>query len=94
MVTAALVCSIDERYEIAMAMVTASIGSEPRAGGLSVWRKFLDAVVEPQPRNAEHEIISTFSAIGTICRPRYGLNSSVAAWAMSAGPYHPSKRLC
>jgi hypothetical protein len=22
----------------------------------SVWRKLLDAVVEPQPRNAEHEI--------------------------------------
>jgi hypothetical protein len=22
-----------------------------------VWRKFLDAVVKPQPRNAEHEII-------------------------------------
>jgi hypothetical protein len=40
-----------------MAVVTASIGSEPRAGGLFVWRKFLDAVVEPQPRNAEHEII-------------------------------------
>jgi hypothetical protein len=42
-----------------MTMVTASVGSEPRAGGrtLSVWRKFLGAVVEPQPRNAEHEII-------------------------------------
>jgi hypothetical protein len=41
-----------------MAMVTASVGSEPRAGGgPSVWRKFLGAVVEPQPRNAEHEII-------------------------------------
>jgi hypothetical protein len=43
---------------MAMTMVTAS-DAEPRAGGrtLSVWRKFLDAVVEPQPRNAEHEII-------------------------------------
>ena len=42
-----------------MAMVTASVGSEPRAGGRtpSVWRKFLDAVAEPQPRNAEQEII-------------------------------------
>jgi len=45
-----------------MTMVTASVGSldaEPRAGGRtpSVWRKFLDAVVEPQPRNIEHEII-------------------------------------
>jgi hypothetical protein len=42
-----------------MTMVTASVGSEPRAGGgtQSVWRKLLDAVVEPQPRNAEHEII-------------------------------------
>jgi hypothetical protein len=41
-----------------MAMVTASVGSEPRAGGgPSGWRKFLGAVVEPQPRNAEHEII-------------------------------------
>jgi hypothetical protein len=41
-----------------MTVVAASVGSEPRAGGgLSVWRKFLDAVVEPQPRNAEHEII-------------------------------------
>ena len=39
-----------------MTMVNASVGSldaEPRAGGRtqSVWRKFLDAVVEPQPRN-------------------------------------------
>jgi len=47
---------------MAMTMVTASVGSrdaEPRAGGRtpSVWRKFLDAVVEPQPRNSEHEII-------------------------------------
>ena len=47
---------------MAMTMATASVGSpnaEPRAGGgtPSVWRKFLDAVVEPQPRNAEHEII-------------------------------------
>ena len=42
-----------------MAVVTASIGSEPRAGdhNESVWRKFLDAVVKSQPRNAEHEII-------------------------------------
>ena len=50
------------RGEMAMTMVTASVGSldaEPRAGGRtpSVWRKFLDAVVKPQPRNAEHEII-------------------------------------
>jgi len=39
--------------------VTASVGSEPRAGSgtQSVWRKLLDAVVEPQPRNAEHKII-------------------------------------
>jgi hypothetical protein len=47
---------------MAVIVVTASVGSrgaEPRAGGRtpSVWRKFLDAVVEPQPRNAEHEII-------------------------------------
>jgi len=47
---------------MAVIEVTASVGSpgaEPRAGGStpSVWRKFLDAVVEPQPRNAEHEII-------------------------------------
>ena len=43
---------------MAMTMVTAS-DAEPRAGGRTpaVWRKFLDAVVEPQPRNAEHEII-------------------------------------
>jgi hypothetical protein len=42
-----------------MTMVTASAGSEPVAGGgtQSVWRKLLDAVVEPQPRNAEHRII-------------------------------------
>ena len=42
-----------------MTMVTASVGSEPRAGGgtQSVWRKLLDAVVEPQPRHAEHKII-------------------------------------
>ena len=40
-----------------MTMVTASVGSEPRAGGRtpSVWRKFLGAVAHP--RNAEHEII-------------------------------------
>jgi hypothetical protein len=47
---------------MAMTMVTASVGSldaEPRAGSRtqSVWGKFLDAVVEPQPRNAEHEIV-------------------------------------
>jgi hypothetical protein len=32
---------------------------EPRAGDRneSAWRKFLDAVVKPQRRNAEHEII-------------------------------------
>jgi hypothetical protein len=47
---------------MAMTIVTASVGSldgEPRAGSRtqSVWRKFLDAVVEPQPRNAEHEIV-------------------------------------
>jgi len=47
---------------MAMTMVTASVGSldaEPRAGSRtqSVWRKFLDAVVEPQSRNAEHEIV-------------------------------------
>ena len=45
-----------------MTMVTASVGSrdaEPRAGDRneSVWRKLLDAVVEPQPRSIEHEII-------------------------------------
>ena len=42
-----------------MTTVSASVGSEPRAGGgtQSVWRKLLDAVVEPQPRNAEHKII-------------------------------------
>jgi hypothetical protein len=45
--------------EIAMTMVTASVESEPRAGGgtQSVWRKLFDAVVEPQPRNAEREIM-------------------------------------
>jgi hypothetical protein len=66
-----------------MTMVTASVESldaEPRAGGRtqSVWRKFLDAVVEPQPRNIETKLSSIFSAIGMICRPRYGLSSSVA----------------
>ena len=42
-----------------MTMVTASVGSEPREGGgtQSVWRKLLDAVVEPQSRNAEREIM-------------------------------------
>ena len=45
-----------------MTMVTASVGfpdAEPRAGDRtpSVWQKFLDAVVEPQPRNVEHEVI-------------------------------------
>ena len=42
-----------------MAMVVRSRDMEPRAGDRneSVWRKFLDAVVKPQPRNAEHEII-------------------------------------
>ena len=42
-----------------MTMGIASVRSEPRAGGgsQSVWRKLLDAVVEPQPRNAEHKII-------------------------------------
>ena len=42
-----------------MTVVTASVGSEPRAGGgnQSVRRKLLDAVVGPQPRNAEHEIV-------------------------------------
>jgi len=55
-----------------MAMVTASVGSEPRAGGgPSVWRKFLDAVVEPQPRNAQHEIIEY------IQRHRYDLPPEV-----------------
>jgi hypothetical protein len=43
---------------MAMTMVTAS-DAEPRAGGRtpSVWRKFLNAVVEPKPRNAEYDII-------------------------------------
>jgi hypothetical protein len=42
-----------------MTMVPTSVGSETRAGGRtpSVCRRFLDAMVEPQPRNAEHEII-------------------------------------
>ena len=42
-----------------MTVVTASVGSEPRTGSgtQSVWRKLLDAVVEPQRRNAEHRII-------------------------------------
>jgi hypothetical protein len=42
-----------------MTMVTASAGSEPRArgGAQSVWRKLLEVVVEPQPRNAEYKII-------------------------------------
>jgi hypothetical protein len=41
-----------------MTTVTASVGSESRAGGgtQSVWRKLLYAVVEPQPCNTEHEI--------------------------------------
>jgi hypothetical protein len=74
-----------------MAVVTASIGSEPRAGGPSVWRKFLDAVVEPQLRNAEHEIIEYLQRQGTICRPRYGLSSSVAAWAHKRGTLPPAE---
>jgi len=42
-----------------LTVVTASVGSEPRAGSgtQSAWRKLLDAVVEPQPRNAEQKII-------------------------------------
>jgi hypothetical protein len=43
-----------------MTIVTASVESrEARAGGRqqSLWRKFVDAVVEPQPRNTEQEII-------------------------------------
>ena len=42
-----------------MTTETASAGSEPRAGDgtQSVWGKLLDAVVEPQPHNAEHKII-------------------------------------
>ena len=42
-----------------MAMVVGSRDMEPRVGDRneSVWSKFLDAVVKPQPRNAEHEII-------------------------------------
>ena len=45
-----------------MTMVTASVGSldaEPRAGGRtqSVWRKLLDAVVEPSAPKVEQEII-------------------------------------
>lgn len=41
-----------------MTVVTTSVRSETRAGGRtsSVWREFLDAVVEPQPHNTEHEI--------------------------------------
>ena len=41
-----------------MTMVTAS-DAEPRAGGRtpSVWRKFLDAVVEPSAPNLEQEIV-------------------------------------
>ena len=41
--------------------MTMVVGSrdEPRVGDRneSVWRRFLDAVVKSQPRNAEHEII-------------------------------------
>jgi len=42
-----------------MTMVTTHVGSKTRAGGgtPSVGRKFLDAMVEPQPRYAEREII-------------------------------------
>jgi len=56
-----------------MIIVTTSVGSETRAGGRtpSVWRKFLDAVVEPQPRNAEHKII------GYLQRHRYDLPPEV-----------------
>ena len=45
--------------EIAMTMVVGSRDMEPRAGDRneSVWRRFLDAVVKSQPRNAEHEVI-------------------------------------
>ena len=50
-----------------MAMVTASVGSEPRAGG----GPSVDAVVEPQSRNAEHEIIEY------IQRHRYDLPPEV-----------------
>jgi hypothetical protein len=44
---------------VEIAMTVVSVGSEPLTGGgtQSVWRKLLDAVVEPQPRNAEHKII-------------------------------------
>jgi hypothetical protein len=44
-----------------------------------VWRKFLDAVVKSQPRNAEHEIIEYLQRHRYDLRPRYGLNSSAAA---------------
>ena len=42
-----------------MTMVVGSRDMKPRAGDRneSVWRKFLDAVVKSQPRNAEHEVI-------------------------------------
>ena len=70
-----------------MTMVTASVGSEPRAGGgtQSVWRELLDAVVEPQPRNAEHEIIEYLYRHRYDYRLRSGLNLSVATSAPKCG---------
>ena len=61
----------------ATTMVTASVGhldAEPRAEGRtpSMWRKFLDAVVEPQHHNAEHEIIAYLQ------RHRYDLPPEVS----------------
>jgi len=58
------VCIIDEHdeREIAMTIVTASLESrdeQARGGGRpqSVWRKLLDAVVEPSAPKVEQEII-------------------------------------
>jgi hypothetical protein len=53
-----------------MIMVTASVGSEGRTP--SAWRKFLHAVMERNPAMPSTKLSSTFSAIGTIFRPRYG----------------------
>ncbi len=43
-----------------MAMMTSTFlsldGIEPKEPSHSVWRQFLDAVIEPRTRDAEHEI--------------------------------------